>query len=145
MAAMDAAQANRRKDGMQMEKTLRYGKGYSGKMSHKCWVASITGTDKQYGLVRDFIEPTKVEREHFNRSRTMIDFTWDLDDGLYEMSEGGDRWFLIVCHKDGKQIKFVPTEERVKAMVALMDQGKSFEDARIATRKTKEPVPAQTT
>ena len=72
-------------------RTLRYGKGYSGNSGNRCWIAAIHGTDKQYGLNRTFLDPDKVDREHFNRPRTMVDFTWELDAGLYEASESGER------------------------------------------------------
>lgn len=122
-------------------RTLRYGKGYSGKMANKCWIAAITGTDTTYGLSRSFIEPTKVEREHFNRARTMIDFTYELEDGLYEFSEGGDRWFVIVwTTAAGETKRFKPEEARVKAMVALMDDGMSADDARKATKAAPQPT-----
>ena len=123
-------------------KTLRYGKGYAGMWGHKCWIAAITGTDKQYGLQRAFIEPESVEREHFNRARTMIDFEWELDVGLYEASEAGERWFFFVQRKkDGEYIGFRPTEARVKAMAELMDHGMPAEDARKATmpQPTEQP------
>ncbi|MCC6475135.1 MAG: hypothetical protein IT514_15485 [Burkholderiales bacterium] len=119
------------------ERTLRYGKGYSGKLGNKCWIAAIHGTSNQYGLQRAFIEPDKIEREHFNRPRTMIDCTWSLDVGLYEASEGGERWFFVVNIKDGEHKAFRPDEERVKAMAKLMDDGMSAEEARKATRPVK--------
>ena len=115
---------------------LKYGKGYTGKLSNKCWVASITGTNKN-GLEREFIEPDSVEREHFNRPRTIINFSWSLDVGLYEYSEQGARYFFVVTVKDGEYTAFRPSDERVKAMAALMDGGMSTEDARKATRPAK--------
>ncbi len=111
--------------------TMEYGKGYRGKASNRCWVARILGTDRQYGLRREFIEPTKVEREHFNRPRTKIHFTYDLGPGLYELSQYGDRFFRL-CWSGGAKWKKVE-EDRVKAIVALMDDGAEFEDARKAT------------
>lgn len=123
------------------ERTLRYGKGYSGKMSKKCWIAAITGSDTQYGLSRSFLEPSSVEREHFNRARTMIDFTWQLNDGLYEFSEGGERWYVIVwTNAAGETKRFKPEEYRVKAMVALMDGGMSADEARRATKPAPQPT-----
>lgn len=118
-------------------RTLKYGKGYTGKLSNKCWVARIAGTDKKYGLAREFIEPDSVEREHFNRPRTIINFSWSLDVGLYEYSEQGDRYFFVVNVKDGEYKAFRPSDERVKAMAMLMDGGMSAEDARKATRPEK--------
>lgn len=122
-----------------LSKTLRYGKGYAGKMGNKCWIAAITGSDDKYGLSRSFLDPVKVEREHFNRPRTMIDLTWRLEPGLYEASEGGDREFFTVWVKaDGTYCWTRMNDERVKAMVALMDDGISADDARKATKPAKQ-------
>lgn len=117
-------------------KTLRYGRGYAGKMGNKCWIARITGSDKKFGLAREFVEPASVEREHFNRPRTMIDFRYHLDAGLYEYSEGGDRAFLVVWRNAAGAWKmFRPTEDRIKQMLALMDGGMTAEEARVATKE----------
>lgn len=127
---------------MAYTKTLTYGKGYTGKAGNKCWIAKITGTDKQYGLSRSFIEPDSVEREHFNRPRTMITFTYELEHGLYECSSHGDRWFWIVCEGqgDGAVAAFKPSDERVKAMAELMDHGMDFNAARRATKPEAKAV-----
>lgn len=121
-------------------RTLRYGKGYTGKMSIKCWIATITGSDNTYALARSFLEPAKVEREHFNRARTMIDFSYTLDVGLYEQSEGGEREFFAVWLRasDSKYCWTRIDDARLKAMIALMDGGMSADDAR---RATKAPQP----
>ena len=123
-------------------RTLKYGKGYSGKLGNKCWVASITGSDEQYGLALEFIKPDSVEREHFNRSRTIINYVWLLDVGLYTYSEQGARNFFVVNVVNGKYTAFCPDDERVKAMVALMDGGLSAEDARKATHPSRRPSDA---
>lgn len=120
-------------------RTLRYGKGYAGKMGNKCWIAAITGSDKRYALSRDFIAPDQVEREHFNRPRTMINFSYELAVGLYEQSEGGEREFFAVWIKGSAHVVTRLNEDRVKAMVALMDTGKTAEEARIATK----PAPVE--
>lgn len=122
------------------EKTLKYGKGYAGKLANKCWIARITGTDKKYVLSREFLDADNIEREHFNRARTIIDFTWHLDVGLYEASEQGDRWFFVVWVKQGEHVAFTADDERVKSMVKLMDDGMSAEEARIATKKPAQPA-----
>lgn len=120
-----------------MTLTLRYGKGYSGKLSNKCWAARITGSDKTYGLAREFLEPVKVEREHFNRPRTIVEFTYELEvDCLYELSEGGERWFVGVFAdaKTGEIKSMKLSDARVKAWVAALDEGKSKREARIASK-----------
>lgn len=121
-------------------RTLRHGKGYSGKMGNKCWIAAIEGSDNTYGLSRSFLDADSVEREHFSRPRTMINFSYSLDVGLYEQSEGGDREFFVVWIKNGEHVRTRVDSDRVKAMVALMDGGMSADDAR---RATKAPQPTE--
>ena len=119
-----------------MTRTLRYGKGYTGKLGNKCWIARITGTDKTYGLLREFLEPSSVEREHFNRPRTMIDFSYELDvNGLYELSAEGDRWFAMCFrNKDGEITTAKVSDARVKAWAAALDAGKTDNEARLASK-----------
>lgn len=126
-------------------KTLEYGKGYSGRLGNKCWLAAITGMSENYGLEREFLDPVKVEREHFNRPRTIIHFTFALDVGLYEYSECGERHFLVVwVNKLGEHKKFAPPEDRVRKMVDLMDAGMTADEARKATKAPKETTNGQT-
>lgn len=119
-----------------MTRTLRYGKGYAGKLGTKCWVSRITGTDQAYSLAREFLEPTRVEREHFNRARTMIEFSYTLEvDGLYELSAEGDRWFAMCYATAEGEIKTAKlSEARVKAWVAALDEGKTDREARLASK-----------
>jgi hypothetical protein len=117
-------------------KTLRYGKGYSGKLGNKCWIAEITGTDDKYGLKRVFLEPSTVEREHFNRSRTIVNFSYELGtNGLYELSEGGERQFVgMFADEDSGAVKWMQlSDARVKAWAAALDEGKSDSEARVAS------------
>lgn len=120
-----------------MIRTLRYGMGYSGKMGNKCWVARITGTDNTYGLSREFIDPIKVEREHFGRARTMIDFSYELEmDGLYELSAEGERWFAMCfrSQQSGELKTARVSDARVKAWAAALDAGKTDSAARLASK-----------
>ena len=117
-------------------RTLRYGKGYSGRRANKCWAARITGSDRAYGLAREFLEPVKVEREHFNRPRTVIKFSYELEvDCLYELSEEGDRWF-VGCwkNKTGEVVTGRVSDARLKAWVAALDEGKTNREARLASK-----------
>lgn len=120
-----------------MTRTLRYGKGYSGKLGNKCWIAEITGSDNTYGLKRTFLEPTRVEREHFNRPRTIINFSYELAaDGLYELSAEGERW-IEMCYVDkttGETKTSKVSDARVKAWVAALDEGKTNREARLASK-----------
>src|SRR5690606_5219229 len=122
---------------MTVIRTLRYGKGYSGRLGIRCWAARITGTDNRFGLKRTFLEPTSVEREHFNRPRTIIHFSYELEvDGLYELCEEGERWFVGVWpHKDtGEPVCGRISDERAYAWARALDEGKSDREARRASK-----------
>jgi len=128
-----------------ISRTLRWGKGYTGRLGKRCWVARITGTDPEYGLSREFVEPSKVEREHFTRARTIINFTYDLSVGLYELCAESERWYLIVWRaKDGSLKAFRPDDKRVAAIAALMRDGTEFDAARRATKTPQETPNGQT-
>lgn len=120
-----------------MTRTLRFGKGYSGKLGNKCWIAEITGSDNTYGLSRTFLDADRVEREHFNRPRTIINFSYALAvDRLYELSAEGDRWYAM-CYADkttGEIKSSGISDARVKAWVAALDAGKTNREARIASK-----------
>jgi hypothetical protein len=115
-------------------KTLSWGKGYRGKMGNRCWVAEITGMDSRYGFARDFLEPDSVQREHFNRPRTMIhcDFALAVD-RLYELSEGGERWFIAVLPCNGNPRISCISDERLKSWADALDAGKTPREARLAS------------
>lgn len=117
-------------------RTLRYGKGYTGKTGNRPYVARILGADNHYGLSREFLEPVKVEREHFNRARTMIDMTYELEaDGLYELSEEGERW-IVMCYAtvEGEIKTGRVSDARLKAWVAALDDGHTDREARLASK-----------
>ena len=63
-------------------------KSYAG----RTWVARITGTSEDYGLERDFENPSTRDLNS-NRNGT---YTYDLSDGVYEVCEAGDRYFIRV-------------------------------------------------
>lgn len=119
-----------------MNRTLRYGKGYTGRLGHKCWIARITGTDAKFGLRREFLAPDTVEREHFNRPRTMIDFTFALEvNGLYEMSAEGDRWFAMCYRTAAGELKTARvSDERVQSWARALDDGQTGNEARLASK-----------
>lgn len=118
-----------------MTMTNQQGIGYSGKSGGKAYLARITGIDGEYGFARDFVEASKVERDHFGRARYTRTYTYELSPGLYEEQSQGERCLLIVWVKpDGKIGRCVIPRERVEAMCQLMDAGSSFEEARLATR-----------
>jgi hypothetical protein len=119
-----------------MTRTLKYGRGYRGRLGTKCWIARITGTDPHYGLSRTFLAPVSVEREHFNRSRTIIECSYELQpDGLYELSAEGERWF-VGCYlsRDGEVSTGKISDARVKAWAKALDAGETDREARLASK-----------
>lgn len=119
--------------------TLTHGIGYRGKMGERCYIASITGTDPRFDLARTFLDATEVERDSFTRARYTRSYHYDVPVGLYEISEHGERRYLIVWTKrDGTVARFNPPDQRVRQMARLMAGGMSADEAR---RETK-PAPA---
>lgn len=114
-----------------MQYTAQYGKGYSGARGNRAWVAAIEGKDQKFEFRRTFVESAKVEREHFNRDRTMVTLTWELPVGLYEVSEAGDRRFIFV---QSDRFFTVPPK-RAEKIAAMLDDGVSANEARKATRE----------
>jgi hypothetical protein len=119
-----------------IDRTLRYGQGYTGKLGARCYAARITGTDSRYGLARQFVEPTNVEREHYRRARTMVECTYALvADGLYELSAEGERWIVgVLPQQDGTLRICRLGDARIKAWIAALDAGLAPEEARRASR-----------
>lgn len=127
-----------------MKHTLSYGKNYSGKAGNKCWMARINGTSDKFGLDREFLEADKVERDSFTKSRTMIHFTYDIEAGLYEVSENGEREIIcIYVGKDGDKHWYAPSDDRIKAILAKMEDGMTADEARLATVAPKIETPAK--
>ena len=124
--------------GMTMNKMiriLRYGKGYAGKLGSRCWIAEIVGSHRTYGFDRIFLQPVKVERENFNRPRTIVNFSYELTaDRLYEISAEGRRWYEM-CYqtREGEITTAKVSDERAKAWVAALDAGKTCAEARLAS------------
>lgn len=119
-----------------MIRTLRYGKGYSGKLANKCWVARIGGSSKEFGLTREFLEPVKVERASFTNPRTIVIFSFELEqDQLYELRAEGERW-IVMCYEavDGSLKTAKLSDARIKAWVAALDGGMTGGEARVASK-----------
>lgn len=117
--------------------TLRYGKGYTGKLGNRPYIARILGTDTRYGLNREFLDAVKVEREHFNRDRTIVHLSYELEiDGLYEVCEEGERWVVSVvpAGPDNAPKTIRPSDARLKAWAAALDEGKTDREARLASK-----------
>lgn len=61
----------------------------SGSRKHKSWIAKITGKHERFGLDRKFMEPA-------NEGRMYKDYS--LSAGIYEVCNGGDRYFIRVAN-----------------------------------------------
>lgn len=116
--------------------TLTQGIGYSGAQGERAYVARIGGSDQRYGLAREFVEPARVERDHFGRPRYIRTYHYELTPGLYELSSRGERWYRIVAAKrESPDLGcWSVTQERLDAMVRLMDAGSDFAAARHNTK-----------
>jgi len=116
---------------------ITQGIGYAGKTGSRAYVAAIIGTSDQYGLDRQFLDADSVERNHFGRTRYTRTYTYELAPGLYEVSEHGERRYLLVWLKADSIGRVNPPVERVEAMARLMAGGLDVEAARFATRPAK--------
>ena len=66
-----------------------------GSRKHKSWIAKITGKHERFGLDRQFMDPVN-EGRMYN--------VYELADGVYEVCNGGDRYFIRVA---GGQIETI--------------------------------------
>ena len=115
-------------------RTLRQGIGYTGRLGQKAYMARIIGTDPQYGLRREFLDAAKVERDKFNSAKYVRTYTHELTEGLYERQSEGDRDYVLIFCREGQWGYNTPSDERIAAIAALMDDGTSAHDARVATK-----------
>lgn len=68
----------------------------TGSKKHKSWVALITGTDDRFGYARKFIEPS--EQDGSGK-------TFELNNGIYQVCNAGDRKFIQVVNGQIENIK----------------------------------------
>lgn len=101
---------------------------------YKTWMARIDGSDSQYGLSRSFLRRETTS----SRSGKSGDTKFSIDEpGLYEV--GGnkhDNGFRLCWVKDGALAWNHCSDDRRDAIISLLDDGASFEEARLATRKS---------
>lgn len=102
--------------------------GYRG------WLAQIVGADAQYGLAREFLHPSERSQ---SRSGKTGDKTYVIDhEGIYQI--GGtkrDNEIRMVRQQRAKGLVWCAIDiVRATAMAKLMDEGKTFEEARLATK-----------
>lgn len=60
----------------------------------KTWVAAIVGTHPVFKFERKFINPDVYG-----------EYTWTLEDGIYDVCENGRRYFIRVANGDYKRIE----------------------------------------
>ena len=115
--------------------TQRYGIGYRGKLGERPWLARLTGTESRFGRRREFLDADRVTRDHWNRARYIRTLAYNLGPGLYEEQSEGNRRMCMVWVRQGETTWTSRiSDERVDAMLALMDAGEEFDAARRATR-----------
>lgn len=115
---------------------IEMSKGYSGKIAayEKGYIALITGTDAQYGMARTFMKGALSSNAPFRKSKCQWLVAYELGIGLYERMEGGERTFItIFVREDGSMACVRCDLQRATDMALMMDDGSSYEDARIAT------------
>ena len=128
--------------------TINKSVGYTGKGAAKTYIARIEGTCKQYIFRRDFLDTEATDPQEMYTARRRGKGSWSeavaVECGLYEINAGCDgRAYRIVWHKDGVITSAKITGERATAMALLMDGGSTYEEARLATRKTNTAPAAQ--
>lgn len=120
---------------MSNKKTYTYevemSKGYSGKAAayNKGWIARITGTDDTYGLERSFCKGKPNSDDPYRKAKCQWMDVYELEIGLYEILEGGERIFARVYESDGQLKCTKTTEERAKRIAELLDDEIDFAEA----------------
>jgi hypothetical protein len=116
--------------------TINKSCGYSGKLSAKTYIAAIVGTSKQYIFNREFVQTEATDAAEMFKARRKGKGCWTeaaaVEAGLYEVQDG-EGCFKIVQ-------RFACSEDRALKMALLMDQGCTFEEARLQTRAPAAPA-----
>lgn len=119
-------------------------RGYSGIRSGKSYIAKISGTDPKYIFSRDFIETEATDKAECFNARRKGKGTWieaaALEPGLYEICRYGEKSYYMVSLKENNAVGGEIADNRVNKMVLLMDEGKSFEESRLATKSPKNEI-----
>lgn len=111
-------------------------KGYEGKSAAfaKGYVASITGLDETYGMRREFRAGRPDCNDPYRKARCSWHDVYAVPAGLYEISEGGTREYVVVYSGEDRMRCTTITAERAQAMASMMSTGKTYDEARRATR-----------
>ena len=116
--------------------TIHKSKGYAGKEASysKGYIARINGIDSTYGLSREFLTGKPDSDDQFRKSKCNWNDVYELEPGLYELSEGGNKYLWIISIKDEQAMKLTITSERAHKMASMMDDGATYDEARQATK-----------
>lgn len=119
-----------------MKISIQKSKGYSGKMAAygKAYVARITGLSGEYGFERAFEQGKADSTDPFRKSKCTWNEVYDLGAGLFEIFEGGEKTYKIIWIKDGAGAHKTIDTSRAREMARLMDDGHTYEEARLATK-----------
>lgn len=119
--------------------TIEKARGYTGKKSGKSYVARIDGIDPRFGFSRDFLERDDVDwgdSQLFKRAKGCWTEMYDLTEGLYEVSEFGERTLRMVgtwVKKDATEPSLnimTVSEERARLFLEFLDRDFTFDQAR---------------
>ena len=121
---------------MTYQTEIHMSKGYSGKERayNKGYIARITGLSDEYGFAREFLKGKPDSNDQYRKSQCNWNDVYELEPGLYELSEGGEKYLWIVSVKDGKAVKLTIAIERAQKIAQMMDDGVEFNEARKATK-----------
>lgn len=105
-------------------------------LGYRPWLARITGSDAKYGFSRDFLPSYVYSR---SRSGLSVGHAWEIADvGLYQLGESKHNDVLFIAWiKKGRLVRTTVDMARAKAIARLLDEGKDFETARLATKPAK--------
>ena len=116
---------------------IEMSKGYTGKAAafSKGWIARIDGTDEQYGLKRVFCKGVANSDAPYRKAKCQWMDVYELEIGLYEILEGGERIFARVYEAETGEIKCGKTsKERAHRIAQMLSEGVDFAEACAATK-----------
>jgi len=76
-----------------------------GSKRNKSWVAKITGTHPKWKLNREFVNPV-TENEYAGK-------TFELENGIYEVCDAGDREFIRVVNGEVEYMEYTEVSAAV--------------------------------
>jgi hypothetical protein len=103
----------------------------TGRVGEKVYVAKLTGLDAKFVFARMFCE---LFRDEGGSRKSWTESTRELQDGVYEIAEAGDRDYRIIWTDGSVQKTCTITIERATRIAEGMDAGMSFSDARLASK-----------